>query len=69
MIKRTHYKLEFKEKIGRELAFGKVSISEVCKREGISLSTLSKWKNQYGEVSTSRDEHVDLNELRMLIKK
>lgn len=65
MIKRRRYSLEFKEKIGRELSLKQTSLSEVCKREGISVTTLGKWREQYGfGETTHQTENAEIKELR-----
>ncbi len=66
MIKRNRHSVEFKQKIGRELALGQTSIAEVSKREGISIQTLNHWKNRFGfeEQGDVVDEKRELNELR-----
>jgi transposase-like protein len=65
MISRRRYSQEFKEKIGRELSLGQISISEVCKREQISIPTLTKWRNQFGfGMEISQNESFELKELR-----
>ena len=48
MIKRKSYGIDFKKKIGIELSLGQSSLSEVSKREAISVQTLYKWRDQYG---------------------
>lgn len=48
MIKRNRYSLEYKEKLVRELSLGKVSLTEVSKREKVSYQTLQKWTVQFG---------------------
>lgn len=65
MINRNRYSLEFKQKIARELALG-TSITEICKREGISVQTLTKWKNRFGFNGQSEvlGDQKELMELR-----
>ncbi len=68
MIKRNRYSVEFKEKIGRELALGQIGIAEVSKREGISIQTLSKWKSRFG-FDGNKEENNEKQELLELRKK
>lgn len=65
MIKRNRYSVEFKEKNGRELALGQISVAEVSKREGVSVPTLNKWKNRFGfgeydEADSNKKELIEL---------
>lgn len=66
MIKRNRYSVEYKEKIGRELALGQISASEISKREGISVQTLNKWKIRFGfeEYNEADSDKKELIELR-----
>jgi transposase-like protein len=55
MIKRQRHSEEFKKKIGLELASGLSSAGEISKREGISSTTLYKWRDQTQMVLTVTD--------------
>lgn len=55
MIKRQRHSEEFKKKIGLELASGLSSAGEISKREGISSTTLYKWRDQTQTVLTVTD--------------
>lgn len=71
MIKRVNYGLEFKQKIGRELSLGNISVSAVSKREVISTQTLKKWRDKYGfEISNTTPDtgsDTEVRELRILV--
>ncbi len=68
MISRRRYSREFKEKIGRELSLGQSTLAEVCKREGVSIPTLTKWRNQFGfGEDVIHSENKEINDLRKKI--
>ena len=68
MISRKRYSQEFKEKIGRELCLSQSSFPEVCKREGISITTLKKWRDRFGfGENVNQTENRELNDLRRQI--
>lgn len=66
MIKRNRYSLEYKEKLVRELSLGKVTLTEVSKREKVSYQTLQKWTVQFGN---GGGRGPDSSEVKMLKKK
>jgi transposase-like protein len=67
MIKRTQYPEEFKRKIGLELASGISSAGEISKREGISSTTLYKWRDMVQGITVPPDEK-EILEMRKRIK-
>jgi transposase-like protein len=67
MIKRTQYSEEFKRKIGLELASGISSAGEISKREGISSTTLYKWRDMVQGITVPHDEK-EILEMRKRIK-
>ena len=56
MIKRQRHTEDFKKKIGFELASGLSSAGEISKREGISSTTLYKWRDRLQTVSITGDD-------------
>lgn len=40
--------MEFQKKLAVELSTGQITLSEISKRERISVQTLSKWRDKYG---------------------
>jgi transposase-like protein len=56
MIKRQRHTEDFKKKIGFELASGLSSAGEISKREGISSTTLYKWRDRLQTVSVTNDD-------------
>jgi transposase-like protein len=67
MITRNHYSEEFKRKLGLELAAGITTASEMSKREGISATTLYKWRDMVQGISVTPDEK-EIIEMRKRIK-
>jgi transposase-like protein len=67
MIKRQRHTEEFKRKIGLELASEITSASEISKREGISSTTLYKWRDRLQTISAITDEK-DYLELQKRVK-
>ena len=67
MIKRTTFTQDYKRKIGFELATGLTSAGEISKREGISATTLYKWRDVAMNTQTTPDEK-ELLEMRKKIK-
>jgi transposase-like protein len=67
MIKRNHFNEEYKRKIGLELAAGVSAASEISKREGISATTLYKWRDMVQGIDMTSNEKENL-ELRKLVK-
>lgn len=65
MIKRNRYALEYKEKLVREISMGKVTLTEVSKREKVSYQTLQKWMIQFGSGAVGSSS----SEVKMLKKK
>ena len=62
MIKRNHFSEEYKRKLGLELASGITTAGEMSKREGISATTLYKWRDkiQSGSVTTDEKEIIEM---------
>ncbi len=62
MIKRKRYDQEFKRKIAHELIMGIASAAEISKREGITSTTLYKWRDMYttGDYNTDEQEIAEL---------
>ena len=67
MIKRTKYTEDYKRKIGFELAAGLASAGELSKREGISATTLYKWRDAAMNSQVTPDEK-ELMEMRKRLK-
>ncbi len=67
MINRTQYTEEFKRKIGLELASGITAAGEISKREGISTTTLYKWRDMAQGVTVTPDEK-EIIEMRKRLK-
>jgi transposase-like protein len=67
MITRKHYSEEFKRKLGLELAAGITSAAEMSKREGISSTTLYKWRDMVQGIVLPADEK-EILEMRKRIK-
>jgi transposase-like protein len=67
MITRKHYSEEFKRKLGLELASGITTASEMSKREGISATTLYKWRDMVQGISVTPDEK-EILEMRKRLK-
>lgn len=67
MIKRTKYTEDYKRKIGFELAAGLTSAGEMSKREGISATTLYKWRDAAMNSQVTPDEK-ELMEMRKRLK-
>ena len=62
MIKRKRYTQEFKRKIAHELIMGIASAAEISKRDGISATTIYKWRDKYtaADYSTEEQEVAEL---------
>ena len=67
MIKRKRYNQEFKQKIAQELIMGITSAAEISKREGITSTTLYKWRDKYATSDYNTDEQ-EVAELRKRIR-
>ena len=67
MIKRITYTSDYKRKIGFELAAGLTSAGEISKREGISSTTLYKWRDAAMNTEITPDEK-ELIEMRKRLK-
>jgi len=67
MIRRNRVNEEFKRKLGLELASGITTAGEMSKREGISATTLYKWRDLVQGVTVTTDEKEVL-ELRKRLK-
>ncbi|MBK6609125.1 MAG: transposase [Leptospiraceae bacterium] len=64
MITRKRYGIDFQKKMAVELSTGQSSLSEVSKRERISVQTLSKWRDKYGFGDGFQRNETDSNEVR-----
>ena len=67
MIKRQRYNQEFKRKIAQELIMGIASTAEISKREGISSTTLYKWRDKLTMADYNTDEQ-EVGELKKRIR-
>ena len=67
MIKRQRYTQEFKRKIAQEIIMGIASAAEISKREGITATTLYKWRDQFTTDDYNTDEQ-EVAELRKRIR-
>ena len=67
MIKRKRYDQEFKRKIAHELIMGIASAAEISKREGITSTTLYKWRDMHSAGDYNTDEQ-EVAELRKRIR-
>jgi transposase-like protein len=67
MISRRHYGEEFKRKLGLELASGITTAGEMSKREGISATTLYKWRDMIQGITVTPDEK-EILEMRKRLK-
>ena len=66
MIKRQRHSEDFKKKIGFELASGLSSAGEISKREGISSTTLYKWRDRLQTVSITGDDKADIEQQKRI---
>lgn len=66
MITRKRYGMDFQKKLAIELSTGQSSLSEVSKRERISVQTLSKWRDKYGYGEGIQKNEMDSNEVKEL---
>ena len=66
MITRKRYGMDFKKKMAIELSTGQSSLSEVSKRERISVQTLYKWRDKYGFGDGIQKNEMDSNEVKEL---
>jgi len=67
MIRRKHYSEEFKRKIALEMILGATPTAELSKREGISSTTLYKWRDNYSSEDYSTEEQ-EVGELKRRIR-
>lgn len=67
MIKRKRYSQEFKKKIAHELLMGTSTAAEISKREGITSTTLYKWRDIFSTGDYNSDEQ-EMSELKKRIK-
>ena len=67
MIQRKRYDKEFKRRIAHELIMGISSAAEISKREGITSTTLYKWRDLYTSDDFNNEEQ-EIGELRKRIK-
>ena len=67
MIKRKRYNQEFKQKMAHELIMGIDTAAEISKREGITSTTLYKWRDKYTSADYNTDEQ-EVAELRKRIR-
>lgn len=66
MIKRQRHSEDFKKKIGFELASGLSSAGEISKREGISSTTLYKWRDRLQAVSATSDDKESIEQQKRI---
>lgn len=66
MITRKRYGMDFQKKMAVELSTGQSTLSEVSKRERISVQTLSKWRDKYGFGDGLQKNEADSNEVKEL---
>ncbi|MCZ8348182.1 MAG: transposase [Leptospiraceae bacterium] len=66
MITRKRYSREFKETLVMEIISGQSTAAKISKREGISVVTLSKWKQEISS-GTFRDKNKEELSLRKRI--
>ena len=64
MIKRNRHKREFKEKIVLEIISGQTKMTEISKRESISMTTLRNWKESFAS-----DGFKDQNKIEIELRK
>jgi len=67
MIKRQRYNQDFKRKLAHELIMGIASTAEISKREGISSTTLNKWRNEHTTADYNTDEQ-EVGELKKRVR-
>lgn len=67
MIRRKHYSEEFKRKIALEMILGATPTAELSKREGISSTTLYKWRDKHSSEEYSSEEQ-EVGELKRRIR-
>ena len=67
MITRKRYSKEFKKKIAHELLMGISTAAEISKREGITSTTLYKWRDMFSTDDYNSDEQ-EMSELKKRIK-
>ena len=62
MITRKRYSTEFKRNIGLQIASGVMTAGEISKREGISATTIYKWRDKIagGKMTSDESELQDL---------
>lgn len=67
MITRKRYSQEFKKKVAHELLMGISTAAEISKREGITSTTLYKWRDIFSAGDYNTDEQ-EISELKKHIK-
>ncbi len=67
MITRKRYSQELKKKIAHELLMGTSTAAEISKREGITCTTLYKWRDTFSTGDYNSDEQ-EISELQKRIK-
>ena len=62
MITRKRYDQEFKRKVAHEIIMGIASVAEISKREGITSTTIYKWRDMFstGDYNTDEQEVAEL---------
>jgi transposase-like protein len=67
MITRKRYSQEFKKSIAHEIIMGVSTTAEISKREGITSTTLYKWRDTFSAGDYNSDEQ-EISELKKRIK-
>lgn len=67
MIRRNKFKPEFKRKIALEILSGARTVGVISKQEGISATTLYKWRDKYCEEDFTSSE-METAELKNRIR-
>lgn len=67
MITRKRYSQEFKKSVAHEIIMGISTAAEISKREGITSTTLYKWRDMFSAGDYSTDEQ-EISELKKRIK-
>ena len=63
MITRKRFSQEFKQNIALQMASGVMTAGEISKREGISATTLYKWRDRIASGKLTPDEN-EIQELK-----
>jgi len=68
MITRKRHSQEFKRKVAHELLMGISSAAEISKREGVTSTTIYKWRDLYTADDDFNSEEQEIAELKKRIK-